>query len=62
MTLFAVHGFLEIGGLYGQVDGGLDFDGALVTFVFDNNDGGVMVGTYQDLGGLHGFIATPAGN
>jgi len=56
----AIHGFLENQGLYGQVDGGLDFDGALVTFVFDNNDIGVLVGYFVDVFGIHGFIATPA--
>ena len=42
---FAIHGYLESQGLYGQVDGGLDFDGALITFLFDNNDNGVLVGS-----------------
>jgi hypothetical protein len=59
---YATHGFLEIQGLYGEVDGGLDFDGAFLTVLYDNNDAAVMVGAYQDLTGLHGFIATPVSN
>ena len=51
-----LHGLLLSGGVYTP----LDFPSAIATVAFGLNDGGQIVGSYQDAGGrFHGYVRTP---
>ena len=53
-----VDAFLEGGGNFQPLEAGVD--GFLADHAFGINDAGVLVGSFQDLTGIHAAIAIPA--